>query len=267
MNKHLLEHYLSTLNIQKQKLSLKFVQEIQKKHLENFSFNSIAVLLGEEISLEIEDIVEKIVTQKRGGYCFEHNALMHEVLRGLGFNVRLLVAKVLLNQDKDVPKTHRITLLYFKDEEYIVDVGFGANCPTFPIKITSLTEYDTYKLIQNKENDYELELVTQNGHFTLYKFNLYNYTQADCIMGNFYSSNYKNAVFVNNLVVSLIFEKKILSLRNKTYHQTFKNRKEVIKITSFKQLYSILQSDFYIPINEDESKKLFEKITEIKDKT
>ena len=260
MNEQLLKLYLNRLDIQKQKLSLFFVEELQKKHLAHFSFNSISVLLGEEILLESEKIVEKIVTQKRGGYCFEHNALMHDVLKALGFNVRLLVGKVLLNQNIDVPKTHRITLLSFEGEEYLVDVGFGAYCPTFPIKITPLSEYESYRLVQNTQHDYELEVPTEHGYFTLYKFNLNNYTQADCVMGNFYSSNYKDAVFKKNLVVSLIQEGSVLSLRNKSYHKTSKEAEEIIEILSAEQLHTILENDFFIPITKEESVRLFESV-------
>jgi len=262
MNKNLLELYLNRLDIQKQKLSLAFVQELQQKHLSHFTFNSIAVLLDEEISLDNAKIVEKIVTQKRGGYCFEHNSLMHDILKSLGFSVRLLVAKVLLNQDIDVPKTHRVTLLSFEGEEYLVDVGFGAYCPSFPIKISDLSIYDKYRVIKNEESDYKLEVETQNDYFTLYKFNLNNYTQADCLMGNFYSSNYKNAVFKNNLVVSLTLPKRTLSLRNRTYHKISKESTEVIEILSLEQLHTILEIDFSIPVSKDESKKLFEIIGE-----
>jgi len=262
LNKNLLKHYLEELGIQKQKLSLAFVQEIQQKHLAHFSFNSIAVLLGKEISLEIENIVEKIVIQKKGGYCFEHNALMYEVLKALGFDVRLLVGKVTLNQEIDVPRTHRITLLRFEHDEYLIDVGFGAYCPTFPIKVSSSTEYDTYRLTQNEDEDYELQVPTTDGYFTLYRFNLSRYTQADCVMGNFYSSNYKDAVFMNNLVVSLIFEDGVLSLRNRTYHKTFGDKKELIQITSYKQLHGILESDFFLRMDEEEVEKIFVRLAE-----
>ena len=260
MNEKLLTLYFDTIDIKKKELSLEFVHEIQKKHLSHFSFNSIAVLLGQEIFLDIEKIVEKLVVQRRGGYCFEHNALMYEILRFLGFDVRLLVGKVLNNQHIDVPKTHRITLLNFEGKEYLIDVGFGAYCPRFPVEISSLSEYDTHRLVKTEDNNYQLEIPLQNKFFTLYQFNLNKYTQADCIMGNFYSSNYKNAVFVNNLVISLIYEDRILSLRNKTYHKIYKETKEVIEILSFKQLQSILKDEFCITVSEKESKFLFEKV-------
>ena len=51
--------YFKRLNIEPRKPILALVQELQKKHLETFSFNNIAVPLGKKISLNIEDVVEK----------------------------------------------------------------------------------------------------------------------------------------------------------------------------------------------------------------
>ena len=106
--------YFNKLKIKPTKLTLKLVKKIQQKHLETFSFNNIAVLLNKPISLDIDDILEKIVTKNLGGYCFEHNKLLHDALLSLGFDVRISVARVLNNAKVDSPKTHRITLLKFK---------------------------------------------------------------------------------------------------------------------------------------------------------
>ena len=112
------ETYFKRLSIEPKTPSLEFVKALQKKHIATFSFNNIAVLLKKPISLDMQDIFEKIVTKNLGGYCFEHNFLMYEVLKSLGFNVRILVAKVLNNQDIDSPRTHRITLLKWENERY-----------------------------------------------------------------------------------------------------------------------------------------------------
>jgi len=215
-------------------------------------------LLKQPISLEIKDIINKIVINNFGGYCFEHNKLIHDVLESLGFNVRAIVARVVNNQDIDTPRTHRITLLEQEDDKYIIDVGFGAMCPKTPIKIDILNDSNQeYRIIKNNGNEFQLELLTQKGYFTLYKFNLENYTQADCIMGNFYSSNHPNAVFVNNFVIALKLKDITLSLRNNSYHKISKNHTEIINITNSMQLYSIINNDFSIPITEKQSNKLF----------
>lgn len=184
--------------------------------------------------------------------------MLHDVLQSLGFNVRILIARVINNQDIDTPRTHRITLLEWQDNKYLVDVGFGALCPNMPLKINAIDDgSQKYRIIQNKDNDYQLELLTQKGYFSLYKFNLAKYTQSDCIMGNFYSSNYPNAVFVNNFVIALQRQDIILSLRNNTYHKIGEETTEMIDITNHMQLRSIINDDFNIPITEEQSHTLF----------
>lgn len=187
---------------------------------------------------------------------------MHDILESLGFNVRILVARVLNDKDVDVPRTHRITLLEFENKKYIVDVGFGAICPREPISLNNRdnTNQD-YKIIKKSKGDYHLALLTKKGYFTLYEFNLQNYTDADCIMGNFYSSQHPKAVFVNNFVVSLVLSDLILSIRNNKYHRIYKNKTEIIKIQSYMQLSSILKDDFNIPITKEDSHSIFNLIS------
>ena len=70
--------YFKRLNIEPKIPSLELIKAIQRKHIATFSFNNIAVLLKKPISLDMQDIFEKIVTKNLGGYCFEHNSLMYE---------------------------------------------------------------------------------------------------------------------------------------------------------------------------------------------
>ncbi|PCJ44994.1 MAG: arylamine N-acetyltransferase [Moraxellaceae bacterium] len=255
------ESYFNRLNVDPQQLSLILVEEIQKKHIAEFCFNSLAVLLGRPISLDIEDIIGKFVLQNQGGYCFEHNKLIHDALDALGFSVRCLIAKMINNQDIDSPRTHRICLLEWQNEQYLIDVGLGANCPRKPIKIEaglmSIQNDSSYRIVVNSNQDFQLELATGNGFFSLYTFNLNRYTEADCIMSNFYSSKHPDAVFVNNLVMSRILPEVTLSLRNDQYHRIGINHTDVIQISDYLQLQKIIKQDFDIELSEDESKTLY----------
>ncbi len=258
-----LDSYFRILDVQPANPSLQLVDELQKKHLARFSFNNIAVLLGRPISLDIGDIVQKIVVENDGGYCFEHNRLMHDVLSSLGFEVRCLIARVINNQDIDSPRTHRITLLKWQGDDYLIDVGFGANCLTFPIKIGQFNEADpkkqNFRIVLNKNQDYQLEIFTKAGYYSLYIFDLNRYTEADCLVGNFYSSQHPNANFVNNLVVSLILPDKVLSLKNNVYHRIGAKSTEIININGHRKLQDILTSDFNIQVGTSECELLFQK--------
>jgi len=251
-----LSSYFKKLNISPTKPSLELVQTLQKRHLETFSFNNIAVLLGKDISLELEDILEKIVTKNLGGYCFEHNSLMYEVLQALGFKVRILIAKVLNNEEKDMPRTHRVTLLEWEDKHYLVDVGFGAVCPQTILNIHQKEEQNGYRVVALANGHYQLELLKDDGSFVLYRFDLAHYGQADCTMGNFYSSKHPNAVFVNNFVIALRKKEVTLSFRNGVYHRITKEVTHIEQIETLEALVSMMREEFGIVLEEGACERL-----------
>lgn len=178
----------------------------------------------------------------------------------MGFNVRILIARVLNNTKAETPRTHRITLLKFKGDEYLIDVGFGAMTPTIPLKIsTKVKTINNYQISQNKHKDFILKIYKKESFFSLYKFNLDTYCEADCTIGNFYSESHPNAVFQNNLVVSKKTKDKILSFRNNSYHQISNTYTNILNIISPIQLQKMLKKDFEIKVSKKESKILFEK--------
>ena len=250
--------YFQELNIDPaQNPSLKLLQELQKKHIENFPFSNIDVILKKPISLESEDIFKKIVLEKRGGYCFEHNQLIYEVLEALGFNISISIARVLNNQKIDIPRTHRITHVRLDNKLYLIDVSFGSMSPKEPLEIVHSSQNKKYQLSQ-KEQEFQLELKIDKKPFILYQFNLNHYTQADCVMGNFYSYCNPNAIFVNNIVISLQLPHVTLSYRNGSYHQISDNETKIKEIKTQSELYEMLKSDFNICLNHKELKKIFE---------
>jgi len=183
---------------------------------------------------------------------------MYEVLKSLGFKVRILVAKVLNNRTIDVARTHRITLLEWEDEQYIVDVGFGAMTPKMVLNINDNREQEAYRISSFSNGTYLLELLKEEGYFSLYRFDLADYTEADCVMGNFYSSQHPNAVFVNNLVISLKLEDVTLSFRNGVYHRIFEEKTEIVDLKSVEQLQLIVNDEFGIPLTLVDCIRLFE---------
>lgn len=82
-------------------------------------------------SLGIEDLYDKVVVRKRGGYCFELNALFGALLRGLGFSVQPCMARVTFRPNPYPLISHRANLVTVGSTRYLADVGFGGPMPTF----------------------------------------------------------------------------------------------------------------------------------------
>jgi len=262
-NSAIAKAYLTDLNIINKTQDITFVNELQSKHIALYSFNSLGVVLGQELPLDVESLFDKIVQRHRGGYCFEHNKLVLTVLETLKFDVRLLLAKVVYNQDVEVARTHRITLLSFNGDAYIVDAGFGPLGARFPVKI----ELDLiqeqgdaqYRIIKNKREEYCFQVFKEGDFFTLYTFDLQHYTESDCLLAHFYSHNHPNAAFVNNLVVSRKFSNEVKSLRNGEFHHISDGITKVTKIIDVKQLHQLLTQVYQLDVDEAISAFLFHK--------
>jgi N-hydroxyarylamine O-acetyltransferase len=254
--------YLADLEISAS-VDVDFLNQLQSKHIARYSFNSLAVVLGQDISLEIDAVFNKIVERQRGGYCFEHNKLVLSVLAELGFDVRLLMAKVVYNRDVDAARTHRITLLNLEGDDYIIDAGFGHFGARFPVKLELGLEQDQgdaiYRIVKNLQGDYCYQILKDNEFFTLYTFNLYRYSEAECLPAHFYSHKSPDAAFVNNMVVCRKFYNDILSLRNGDFLRISNKETITTVITSAEQLYGILKDTFELDLDFAIAEFLFSK--------
>ena len=86
--------------------------------------------LHREVSLEIPDIFDKIVTRRRGGYCFELNALFSALLEALGFSCYAVGQRV-LREGSFPPVSHRVTVVTLPQsgERVLCDIAFGGPSP------------------------------------------------------------------------------------------------------------------------------------------
>lgn len=238
------------------------LKEAIYSHLHNYAFSSVNVWLNKALPLDITSIKMRF-SQGEGGYCFEHNKLFYSQLQAKGYNVRLVLGRVLLNQNIDVPKTHRFSIVTIGNKNYLVDVGFGAYTPPEPIVMDeSYTRACNGFVYSVKTVDtYHKVLVIQKGSddFILYRFDdRALYSDADCDMAHFYSHSSPNANFVNNLVLAKYIDEKIHSLYNREYKILGTHNTQ--KIESKRDLAEILCNIFGQKLDNDEISSLYTKL-------
>lgn len=85
------------------------------------------------ISIEIDDLIEKMITNKRGGYCIETTELLYHALTYLGFDTRRLLATVLLHQETRPVAVHEILMVKLANQHFLVDPGFGSYGSVYPL--------------------------------------------------------------------------------------------------------------------------------------
>ena len=101
------------------------LRELQKAHLISVPFENLSIHSGEPIVLEDGALFDKVVSRRRGGFCYELNGLFAALLRELGFDVVMLAAEVANAEGVYGPKFDHMALLVTLEERWLVDVGFG----------------------------------------------------------------------------------------------------------------------------------------------
>ncbi|MFY2559206.1 arylamine N-acetyltransferase family protein [Corallococcus terminator] len=101
---------------------------LHRAHLEAVPFENLDIHLGRPIRLDTDALFDKVVTRRRGGFCYELNGLFARLLSSQGFNVTPLSARV-ASDDKDGtfgPEFDHLALqVEDRGERWLVDVGFG----------------------------------------------------------------------------------------------------------------------------------------------
>ena len=104
-------------------VDLETLTNLQRAHLSTAPFENVDIVERLPVRTDLEWSLNKVVNQRRGGWCFELNGAFASLLNALGFDVRLLGAAVLLDGPNEV--IDHLTLEVALDKPYLVDVGFG----------------------------------------------------------------------------------------------------------------------------------------------
>ena len=117
--------------------TLATLRALHLAHAQSIAFENLNPLLGWRVALDLASLEEKLVRSRRGGYCYEQNALLAAALRELGFSVTGLAARVLWNVAEDAirMRSHMLLKVDIDGEPHIADVGFGGLSLTGPLRL------------------------------------------------------------------------------------------------------------------------------------
>lgn len=125
--------------------TLQTLEALHLLHPAAIPFENLDSLVGLPVSLDPARLNHKLLAERRGGYCFEHNTLLLRVLLDLGFTARAHTARVLWGRAQaGVPEpTHMVLSVDIGGTSYLCDVGFGGLPLTAPLKLRSGAVEDT----------------------------------------------------------------------------------------------------------------------------
>lgn len=101
---------------------------MMRAHVGAIPFENIDVQMGVRSSTALPGIFDKLVTRRRGGWCYENNGLFGWALGEVGFDVRRVCGGVMRIARGDEALGNHLTLIVTIDgSPYLVDVGFGGS--------------------------------------------------------------------------------------------------------------------------------------------
>lgn len=210
--------------------NLEVLQDLMTAHTGSIPFENLDPLMGVPVDdLSPEALTDKLVYRRRGGYCYEQNGLMGYVLAEIGFRVRRLAGRVVWMQPPDAPlgaQTHTALAVTFPGSQgsYLVDVGFGGQTLTSPIRFETgnaqQTTHEPYRL-NDRGDGLVLQALVRDEWKPLYVFGTQTVPQVDLRVGSWYVSTHPESHFVTGLMAALTTADARYNLagRNLTIHR------------------------------------------------
>ncbi|KAM0250522.1 hypothetical protein ACHAQJ_008573 [Trichoderma viride] len=195
---------------------LQFLKELQAHHLARVPFESIALHYSPHriLSLDPDDLFQKVVEQSKGGYCVEMNSFFGDMMRLLGFNVLSVGARAKVGPVYE-GLTHGANIVTINQTRYLVDVAFGSYGAFRPVPLIAGFEFDNILPRRGKLEFRPLAQSTSPSTQSLwiyssqqdssspwierYCFTETEFFRADYDIVNYYCSTIRTSIFVNQV--------------------------------------------------------------------
>ena len=229
------------------------LRALHRQHMLTVPFENLDISLGREIVLDPERFVEKVVRQRRGGFCYELNGAFATLLTAVGFDVTLLSARVANAEGIASKEFDHLTLRIDLEESWLADVGFGDNFLEPLRPITDSEQPDpagTFRFTQVGER-WRFEIRQPGGSWRLqYDFSLQPRQLFEFAGMCHYHQTSPDSHFTRNRVCSLATPNGRVTLSGMRLVTTSNGRKEETLLSTDAAWHSALRDHFGIALGQ-----------------
>jgi N-hydroxyarylamine O-acetyltransferase len=226
---------------------LDLLRELQRSHLLTIPFESLDIVRGEPITLDLPSIYAKVIDRERGGFCYELNSLFGWLLRQLGYSVRMVEGQVRDSDGNFGPSFDHMALIVTLDSQYLVDVGFGDFCRE-PLPIFGDPRSDvsgTYKVASGESSDHCLAMEMDDDEWVpAYRFTTTERELADFVEMCEYQQSSPESAFTGRTVCTIATNTGRATLSDNTLIITENDRKRTENIDSQREREQVLDNVF-----------------------
>lgn len=198
--------------------------------------------------LTISGLYDKLVTRRRGGWCFELNGLFFTLLQALGFDVYPVACRMWFNVG-ELPLGHRASIVTIAGEKYFADVGASGTAGLRAVPYSGTTEDGVYITVRGRET--EVRRRTDGTDTLLISFGDHYFDPIDYIPLNYYVAVGPAAADRPDPVVNLTTSDGAISIQSDVFKVRAGGETTETRIETNAQFHAILRERFGIELPED----------------
>jgi N-hydroxyarylamine O-acetyltransferase len=195
------------------------IAQVHRAHLTSIPFENLDPHQGLPVSLEVQDLERKLVSERRGGYCFEQNLLLKAALEALGAKVDMFLARMRLPKPGDTraspfrpakpgvvrPRSHLLLRVSENDTSWHADVGLARGIlepiPFGPGPTQEQSGW-SFRVVEDG-SELVLQKLAGDEWADLYGFLPQPAPLIDVQTSNWWTSTHPRSLFVTGLIVGV----------------------------------------------------------------
>ena len=247
------DQYLKRIGAERpHELSPQSLMALTRAHLEQVPFEVLEMTEAHrEPSLEPEALFEKIVTNRRGGYCFELNKLFFLLLEALGFSCYPVGVRVLMGRPEPRAISHRGIVVCFGSEKWYCDVGFGGQGPKGILNLSdsgvqTLT-YESFRVLREESGSYVIVYLDGETQTRMLKFRDELWLDVDFALLNGYYGSHSRSPFIQRKILYLCQPQGWISLVGDTFTE-FRCGKTTARTVTEAEARALVKTQFGLHI-------------------
>ena len=176
-------------------------------HAHSIAYETLDIMLGRPPRLDVATLQSKMITAKRGGYCFEQNMLFRAGLRSLGYRITSLQGRVVRGLAIDAPRPaiHMLLKVELPEGTYLADVGFGNLAPTCALllepQVEQETPHETMRFI-DVGGELTLQARLKGDWHHIYRVIPYPRHDSEYEITNWYTATHPETPYQGNIIVA-----------------------------------------------------------------
>ena len=202
--------------------TLEHLTAMHRQHLLHIPYENLDLMNGVPLNLDAGALFQKIILNRRGGYCFELQGLFCYLLKSLGYQVTQYAGRFMDEAGPVQMRRHRILVVNLGEKRYVCDVGVRSESPRCPLELTEgLVQTDGVSEYRYQKDPFFGWVLTQKeaGKDWQTMLGLTEETQIDVdyVMPSFYCEKHPDSTFNKFMKISIFTADSNLTISHNTF--------------------------------------------------